>query len=102
MGNYFDVLHPADHAGGRPSREYDGHGTTMYIDEEAEAMIECALQDMRDKCAAMERAIQQHARNNEIGQAAEIDILHRANAINAALLRLIVDVDYSQINRLTA
>ena len=98
MGNYFDVLHPADHAGGRPSTEYDGHGTTMYTDEEAEAMIECALQDMRDKCAAMERAIQQHARNNEIGQAAEIDLLQRADELHEALVQLSLDIDYSQIS----
>ena len=98
MGNYFDVLHPADHAGGRPSREYDGHGTTMYTDEEAEAMIECALQDMRDKCAAMERAIQQHARNNEIGQAAAIDLLQRADELHEALVQLSLDIDYSQIS----
>ena len=102
MGNYFGLLHPADHAGGRPAMEYDGHGTTMYTDEEAEAMIECALQDMRDKCAAMERAIQQHARNNEIGQAAEIDLLQRADELHEALIELSVDIDYSQIDSLRA
>ena len=98
MGNYFDVLHPADHAGGRPSREYDGYGSIMYTDGEAEAMIECALQDMRDKCAAMERAIQQHARNNETEQAAEIDLLQRADELHEALVQFSLDIDYSQIS----
>ena len=63
-------------------------------------MIEYALEDIRGQCADLETTIQQRVRNNEFGQAAEIDILHRANAINAALLQLIVDVDYSQTNRL--
>ena len=74
----------------------------LHSDVEAKAMIEYASEDIRGHCADLETTIQQRARNNEIGQAAEIDILHRANAINAALLRLIVNVDYSQINRLTA
>ena len=102
MGAYFHLCHPADHAGGRAAREHDVHATTMYSELEVEAMLEYALEDIRDQCVDMEIAIQHHARNHEIAQAAEIDILHRANAINAALLRLIVDVNCSQINRLTA
>ena len=102
MGTYFGLMHPADHAGGRPAREHDGHGTIMYSDEEAEAMIECALNDMRSKCAAMKRAIHQHAQNNEIAQAAEIDLLQRADELHEALIELSVDIEYSQIDSLRA
>ena len=66
MGNYFHLLHPADHAGGRASRQEDGHGTTMYSDVEAEAMVDCALEAMKVQSAAMEIAIQRYSRNNEI------------------------------------
>lgn len=48
--------------------------------------------------SAMERAIQQHARNNEIGQAAEIDLLQRADELHEALVQLSLDIDYSQIS----
>ena len=100
MGNYFPLLHPADHAGGRASRQDDGHGTTMYSDVEAEAMFDCALEAMKVQCAAMEIAIQRYSRNNEIGQAAAIDLLHRAEALNEALLHLQVEIEHSQIDRL--
>ena len=66
MGNYFTMLHPVDHLGGRVSRQDDGHGTTMYSDVEAEAMLDCALAAMKVQCAAMEIAIQRYSRNNEI------------------------------------
>ena len=66
MGNYFHQLHPADHAGGRVSRPDDGHGTIMYSDGEAEAMVDCALEAMKVQSAAMEIAIQRYSRNNEI------------------------------------
>ena len=94
MGNYFHLLHPADHAGGRASRQEDGHGTTMYSDVEAEAMVDCALEAMKVQSAAM------YSRNNEIGQAAAIDLLHRAEALNEALLHLQVEIEHSQIDRL--
>ena len=98
MGGYFAVVHDADNAGGRASREADEHYNITCTQAEAEAMLEASLNHVMELCSQLGMVVRQGAQNNGIGQEAASELCRIIELIEDALMEIRLHADHTIID----